>query len=557
MSNENSFFHFDDESREFLKITEDDLVADDTIIRLNLCDLDEIATFKHKNPAYANYRVVQCQPRTMRAQTCPSCGKRKRFNIHGYADKDRVVHDVNVGLMQIDLVLRVPRYRCDNCPSKTFQHQFESIEANHQMTTRLREEIQREAFTMPFSEVAAKHRISETKVASIFDEYVKELEEQADSIVAPRVLGIDEKHIVHAARGVLVDVELGRLLEMTPNNKRSRLAEAIESMIGYDERIEIVTMDMAPAYRSLVYEILPNAKIVVDKYHIFQALQQRVKPVKTRLGNMLVRDVEYIEDPAEKKRLKTLLSAANKDHYLFRYGSKRLVEEPERLRLMAELCKEFPVFNHLRILKEAFEGIYDAQSRDDAEQRYREWAELVPPEGKGKVGKDNLDAWQRKYGVMPELYAEFRTLRNTMENWKKEIFNYFDDGCRQTNAATEGLNNLIERINRIGNGYSFERLRAKALYWNMVTYGARYRLEIKKIPIYEQSTDNAQYGFMDLRNLDSQPIRPNKVIGTKEEISIIGEFFDGTDRQPWSLFSYIPQKSVWKPLANVERSNEG
>ena len=164
MSNENSFFHLDDESREFLKITEDDLVADDTIIRLNLCDLDEIATFKHKNPAYANYRVVQCQPRTMRAQTCPSCGKRKRFNIHGYADKDRVVHDVNVGLMQIDLVLRVPRYRCDNCPSKTFQHQFGSIEANHQMTTRLREEIQREAFTMPFSEVAAKHRISETKV---------------------------------------------------------------------------------------------------------------------------------------------------------------------------------------------------------------------------------------------------------------------------------------------------------------------------------------------------------------------------------------------------------
>lgn len=52
---------------------------------------------------------------------------------------------------------------------------------------------------------------------------------------------------------------------------------------------------------------------------------------------------------------------------------------------------------------------------------------------------------------MPELYAEFCALRNTMENGRNEIFNYFDDGCRYTNGATEGLNNLIERINRIGN----------------------------------------------------------------------------------------------------------
>ena len=559
MSDDKSILQIDDEGRRTLRVTLEDLVPDDTVFKLNLYDLDEIATFKHKDPAYPNYRVVQCQPRTMRAQVCPQCGRRKRFNIHGYADKDRVVHDVNVGLMQIDLVLRVPRYRCDVCPSKTFHHQFESVEANHQMTKRLREEIQREAFTLPFSEVAAKHRISEPKVASIFDEYVKKLQEEADVIVAPKVLGIDEKHIVHAARGILVDVQSGELLEMLPNNKRNSLTEAIQSMVDYDKRIKVVTMDMFPPYRSMVQEILPHVKIVVDKYHIFAALQQRVRPVKTRLSDMLARDIEYMEDQSEKKRLKRLLSTANKDSYLFKYGGKKLEdEEPERLLLMAELCKEFPVFNHLRMLKEMFEGIYDAQTRQEAEWRYAEWTKLVPPDGKGKAGQEKLNAWQTTYRVMPELYAEFRTLRNTMENWNTEIFNYFDEGCRYTNAATEGVNSLIERINRTGNGYGFERLRAKAIYWHLVTSGVRYRLDIKKIPIYDTSTfDPYQVGYANYGKLGSDSIAQPKIIGFKEEIIVVGEFVDDDDHKPWSLFSYIPKNSPWKLHGSMEYSGEG
>ena len=48
--------------------------------------------------------------------------------------------------------------------------------------------------------------------------------------------------------------------------------------------------------------------------------------------------------------------------------------------------------------------------------------------------------------------------------FKPFILNYFNEGCRFTNAATEGLNNNIERMNRAGNGYTFHHLRAKALY---------------------------------------------------------------------------------------------
>ncbi len=56
-----------------------------------------------------------------------------------------------------------------------------------------------------------------------------------------------------------------------------------------------------------------------------------------------------------------------------------------------------------------------------------------------------------------------------MKKWNKEVFNYFDeteDECRYTNAASEGTNHLIQNMNSLGNGYSFERLRARALFWH-------------------------------------------------------------------------------------------
>ena len=49
-----------------------------------------------------------------------------------------------------------------------------------------------------------------------------------------------------------------------------------------------------------------------------------------------------------------------------------------------------------------------------------------------------------------------------MDNWHIEIFNYFDHP--DTNALTESINNQIKAIYRQGRGYSFEILRARALF---------------------------------------------------------------------------------------------
>ena len=112
------------------------------------------------------------------------------------------------------------------------------------MTYRLYDQIRRDSFVRTFAEVATAYGFSEPTIATIFDEYASELEEQGRSIIAPRILGIDEKHIVHAMRGVFVDIESGVLLEIKKSNKKADILGAIEAMIDYDKNIQIVTMDI-------------------------------------------------------------------------------------------------------------------------------------------------------------------------------------------------------------------------------------------------------------------------------------------------------------------------
>lgn len=64
--------------------------------------------------------------------------------------------------------------------------------------------------------------------------------------------------------------------------------------------------------------------------------------------------------------------------------------------------------------------------------------------------------------AVPKDLKPFKELMKTYNKVKPEIMNYFD--ARYTNAYTESVNNLIKRVEKQGNGYSFEVLRAKVIY---------------------------------------------------------------------------------------------
>lgn len=504
---------------------------------MNLPDLVEEACYEPKDGA--PYMVLECKPATRAGQVCP-CGN-SVVSIHGKLAERRLVHDVNIGVTQVDLLVDVPRYRCEKCGG-TFSHKYDSIIERKQMTRRLYEQIRRDVFVRPFSDVSNDFGYSDTTIATIFEEYAAELDAQRGPVVAPRVLGIDEKHIVHAMRAVFVDSENGTLLEMKATNKKADIIGTIEAMVDYDKNIKLVTMDMSPAYRSYVRECLPYAKIIVDKYHIYQDLGVKVKKTRTRILEFLKDQIKAIQDPLEQSKMNDVYNMVASDSYLFKYGPEKLAEKPNRLSTLADVCRTFPEFNHLRLLKEGFELIYDCSDRAAAEGVFAAWEELVPPAGVRQMAE-----WRKKYDVPPDLYSEFRVLKRTINNWREEVFGYFEAGSQVTNAVAEGINNMIERFNRLGNGYSFEHLRAKALYWHLAAPRVRYTLKYrtkqapKRAAMYKDTAsffsyavpDAALFGMSDF----TMPDIPEKIPYLKmEEVSV--------PRTPLSAFHYLPKRNA-------------
>lgn len=457
---------------------------------LNLEGITEIACYEPRNGE--PYMVFFCEATRRYRGPCPHCGSGDHY-VHAKLPENRLVHDVNVGLTQVDIYLTVRRHKCNECGG-TFVEPFSSVVDGRQMTQRLHNQIRSLSFRHSFTDVAAASGFSSTTVASIFDEYAEKLEASRGPVIAPRVLGIDEKHIVHAMRGMFVDIETGRLLEMTEENKANDIIRTIESMVDYDKNIEIVTMDMSNGYRSYVEQCLPYAAIIVDKYHVIQDLLTKTRKAKTAVTEYLEAKVAAMLPGPEKAHKEDVLKLFTGTAYLFKYNHNN---RPARhTKIMADVCAEFPEINHLRLLKDGFERIYDTDDRAEAEQRYREWEKLVPGRG-----SRNLEAWEKEYGLDGMLYQEFRVFQSTVLRWYDYIFGYFDDGCQFTNAATEGLNQLVDGLNRLGNGYGFKRLRARALFCNNAAPLVRYSAKKLKRAVPPKrdsglpSTSRMDFGF--------------------------------------------------------------
>ena len=437
---------------------------------LNISELEETGAWKL--PDADDYLVVDCGPK-WQMRNCPVCGKSGYLSRNGHTEHPRLVHDINAGLVQVDLRVTVPKYKCSNC-SSVFSHEFESIMSGRQFTRRLYEQIKVDSFYDTFSDVAVKYGIADTTVADIFDEYLEELEAKRERPKVGSWLAIDEKHVNHKMRGIFVDGDTGILLDMTENNNADTVRDTIMSFDGY-ENISFVTTDMANGYRSVLEEIFgSDVKIIVDKWHVLHDLYQKVATCRTAITDYITKKIAAEPDPQIKAREEEVKKLLGDNKYLFKFGQKKLQEVPERLQIMAEVCAAFPEFNHLRLIKEGLERIYECRDREAAEARFEEWLRLIPPSGKNQI-----IAWESEYGVPAYLFEEMRSLKNTIDTrWRVEVFNYFDVDGFKTNAIAEATNSFIERI--LINGYSFRRLRGRALFWHTAGARKRYVLDVRQ-----------------------------------------------------------------------------
>lgn len=377
---------------------------------------------------------------------CPECHG-TNFIQHGI--NQRKARDLNEFGKLVGLVIKGHRYRCKDC-GKSWVDQYESIESDAKMTNRMRDYIREQALQVPFSHIKRELDVAVPTVEKIFTNYVDVMEEKR-VIVAPKILGMDETMLNGIYRGMFVDVENRLILDMTEDRKLVTIKRWLQHL-PRKERIECVTIDMWGPYKDAILSELPDVFIIIDKFHVIKHLNEALDIIRKKATAQLT--------DKERRHIKG-------NRWL-------LLKNSEELDFMAQcrlqdLLYSFPKFQKPHQIKESFREIYLSQTREEAEKAFDEWKTTITD------------------------YPEYLAFADTVENWRTEIFNYFDK--RYTNAITEALNRVSKEISAQGKGYNFKVLRAKLLYRNEAVKPARFAYYEEPMPTQEIKPDFDWNGF--------------------------------------------------------------
>lgn len=349
--------------------------------------------------------------------TCPLC---KTGRLHGHGSQEQSFQDTPTHGKPVVIFIQRRRYRCTSC-TKTLFEPVADLDGKRQATARLVRYIRDQSFSKTFAALAREVAVDEKTVRHVFDDFIEEVEAKTQ-FRTPRVLGIDELKIIGQYRAMITNIERKTVFDLRPSRAKADLLPYFRNLRDKDT-IEWVAMDMYHVYKQVVRATLPQARIVVDRFHIQRMANDALEKLRKRIR----------KDLPARQRLKL------KDERFLLLKRQHDLKGADMTRAL-EWFRQFPQLGEAHALKEGFLSIWDHKSRPEAEAACATWLGNIPP----------------------ELAATFKDLTTAVHNWHDEIFSYFEQPI--TNAYTESVNRLAKDMNRMGRGYSFEVIRARMLY---------------------------------------------------------------------------------------------
>ncbi|HPM50293.1 MAG TPA: ISL3 family transposase [Methylotenera sp.] len=366
-----------------------------------------------------------------RPERCPHC---QSDNLVGFGRREQMVKDLPMQGKRVGLYVETKRFQCRSC-TKTFYESLPDVDEKRMMTSRLAAWVGKQAIKRTFASIAEDVGINEGTVRSVFRDYINELESTI-RFDTPKWMGIDEVHLIKP-RGVITNIENNTVVELLANRNKETIIKYLYQLEG-KQHIQYVTMDMWRPYKDAVEEVLPQANIVIDKFHVVKMANEALERVRKSFRESLT--------PKQRRGLMH-------DRFILLKRESEL--NGKEVSLVASWLNNYPELGEAYRLKEDFFNIYQANSKHEALLMFADWEKSIQPNVRDAFA-DLIRAWR---------------------NWQPYILNYFEEvnfteggretalGCHPvTNAYTESLNSLIRVMDRLGRGYSFEALRAKILF---------------------------------------------------------------------------------------------
>lgn len=354
---------------------------------------------------------------TLKGTTCHSCG-RLIHHFHGLDLPIRVRHLPVFG-QPVFIEFRPKRYRCKECeghPTTTQRLSWHDVRSPN--TNAYENWLLRLLVNSTVTDVAETLGISQETVIGVVDRQLSTTVNW-DEFDAIKVLGIDEISLKRGHRDfvVLVTVRSNprgvKLLAVLPDRKKQTVVAFLAAIPKrLKGTIESVCSDMYNGFVNAVQEQLPDAKIVVDRFHVAQAYRKCADTVRKQ----------------ECRRLKKTLSQSEYQQikgamWPFRKSPADLKEEEKQL--LERLFRYSPSLRQAYVLREELTQIFDGDyTKQGAKCAIRAWCK--------RVKKNGLKA--------------FDSFLNTVETWLDKMTNYFLE--RLNSGFVEGFNNRAKVLKR-------------------------------------------------------------------------------------------------------------
>jgi transposase len=354
---------------------------------------------------------------TIPSTTCRRCG-RTITERHGL-DEPRLLRHLPILGRVVYLRIRPKRFRCPWCDDRpTTTQQLDWYDPNALHTKAFERYLIVALVNSTLTDVEAKEDVTTDALIGILDRWVATTVEWT-SLEPFTTLGIDEIALLKGHRDFVAvisartDDQRLHLLAVLPDRLKETVAAWLATMpAAIRARITTVCIDIWEGYRSAVTEILPDAAIVIDRFHVARHYRDAVDELRKQ----------------EVRRLKQDLPKHQRDdlkHTLWPFRKRMAdLEPPERERLDTLLAYS-PTLQQAYKLREQLTTIFDtARSKADGLRRIRFWRRRVE-----KSGLRCFDGFLK-----------------LLDTWLDLIANYFID--HQTSAFVEGLNNKLKVLKR-------------------------------------------------------------------------------------------------------------
>ena len=408
----------------------------DIKVLTEILDLSDVKVISHR--LHTGIGMILQIEQEKSFATCPKCGTTSH-KLH--QNHRHIIKDIPFGEKEVFLEINRRQFKCEKC-KKPFSEDLDFVKKKRTYTNRLAHKTIQEVLENDIHSVAAKGIVTKDEIERMLKDASSELPNLKP--INLKRLGIDEialkkGHGNYCA--VLVDLDQSKLIAILSGRTQEIIKQIlIEWGTEILENIEEVSIDLWTGYKTLVTELMPNAQVVADRFHVMTQINKELDTQRKREK----RKVEYLIKKAnatDKLKYEEILAGLKNSKYPLLKNQDKLTQE--QLDKLIQVKNVSPILKEMHEFKEKIRKIFNNTN---------DWY----------TGVFKLGMW------LSRAKKYFPNSNNTIIRWYQEIIAYFDN--RTTSGTVEGINNKLKLIKRSGYGFkNFENFRIRCLLnWHFV-----------------------------------------------------------------------------------------